>query len=125
MDTSGPTLLTGRCVTGSGVIEDGALVVDGDRIVFAGRASEVPAPWQGAPHPAGWTAGRTLLPGLIDTHCHGGAGGEFGPDPDSAALAARHHHTSGTTTLLGSLVSASRDTLVSGVGTCAAMVAAG
>jgi N-acetylglucosamine-6-phosphate deacetylase len=125
VDTGGPTLLTGRCVTGSGVVDDGALVVEGDRILFAGRASEVPAHWRGADPPAGWTGGLTLLPGLVDTHCHGGAGGEFGADHESAAVAVRHHHVNGTTTLLGSLVSASRDALVSGVGTCAAMVAAG
>ena len=58
-------------------------------------------------------------------HCHGGAGGEFGADADSAATAVRYHHESGTTTLLGSLVSASGDHLVSGVRTCAALVAAG
>ena len=52
-------------------------------------------------------AGSTLLPGLVDVHCHGGAGGEFGAAADSAATAVRHHHVSGTTTLLGSLVSAS------------------
>lgn len=119
------TLLTGRCVTGSAVIEDGAVVVDSDAILFVGPATEVPTHWRSAAVPAGWAAGRTLLPGLVDTHCHGGAGGEFGPDPESAAVAVRHHHTSGTTTLLGSLVSARPDTLVAGVGTCAALVAVG
>jgi N-acetylglucosamine-6-phosphate deacetylase len=66
-----------------------------------------------------------LLPGLVDAHCHGGAGGEFGPDPASAATAASHHHRGGTTTLLGSLVSASNDVLVAGVATCAGLVASG
>ena len=58
-------------------------------------------------------------------HCHGGAGGEFGGRPWRVATAARHHHRSGTTTLLGSLVSGSREALVAGVATCAALVAAG
>jgi len=120
-----PTLLTGRCVTASGVIDDGALVIEGDRIRFAGKASEVPSRWHGTPVPSDWAGRLTLLPGLVDAHCHGGAGGEFGAAADSAETAVRYHHASGTTTLLGSLVSNTRDALVSGVGTCAAMVAAG
>ena len=27
-------------------------------------------------------ADDVILPGLVDIHCHGGAGGEFGPDAD-------------------------------------------
>jgi len=120
-----PTLLTGRCVTASGVVDDGALVVESDRIRYAGPASEVPSRWRDAALPADWPARPTLLPGLVDIHCHGGAGGEFGADAGSATTAVRHHHTSGTTTLLASLVSNTQDALVSGVGTCAALVAAG
>ena len=118
-----PTLLTGRLVTAREVVEDGALVVDGDVIRFAGRASELPAPWQDVPV---FDAGRgrhTLLPGLVDVHCHGGAGGEFGAVADSAVTAVRHHHASGTTTMLGSLVAATPDETVAGVRTCAALVA--
>jgi len=57
--------------------------------------------------------------------CHGGAGGEFGPDAASARLALAHHHRAGTTSLLGSLVSNSHEALAGGVTTCAAMVARG
>ena len=120
-----PTLLTGRLVSAAGVVDDGALVLDGDRITFAGAASEIPARWRDLPAYDVGPGRVTLLPGLVDVHCHGGAGGEFGADADSAATAVRYHHESGTTTLLGSLVSASRDQLVSGVRTCAALVAAG
>ena len=45
-----------------------------------------------SPHRKDWRAGRTLLPGLVDIHCHGGNGGEFGPDIDSGRTAAAHHH---------------------------------
>jgi N-acetylglucosamine-6-phosphate deacetylase len=120
-----PTLLTGRLVTASTVVDDGALVVDGDVIRFAGRAAELPSPWRGLPVFAAGPGRHTLLPGLVDVHCHGGAGGEFGAAADSAATAVRHHHTSGTTTLLGSLVSATADETVAGVRTCAALVADG
>ena len=120
-----PRLLRGRLVAASGVVDDGALVVEGDGIRFAGRASELPVPWQDAPVFDAGPGRHTLLPGLVDVHCHGGAGGEFGADADSAATAVRHHHASGTTTLLGSLVSATADGLVAGVRTCAALASAG
>ena len=120
-----PTLLTGRLVTAADVVEDGALVVDGDVIRFAGRASELPTLWQDVPVFDAGSGRPTLLPGLVDVHCHGGAGGEFGAAVGSAATAVRHHHLSGTTTLLGSLVSATADEMVAGVRTCAALVADG
>jgi N-acetylglucosamine-6-phosphate deacetylase len=123
--THGRTLLTGRLVTPQAVVPDGVVVVDGDRIAFAGKASELPTQWTDAQPPVGWTGRHTLLPGLVDAHCHGGAGGEFGADAASAALAVDHHHRGGTTSLLGSLVSNSHDALVGGVATCAALVARG
>jgi N-acetylglucosamine-6-phosphate deacetylase len=123
--THGRTLLTGHLVTPQAVVPDGALVVDGDRIAFAGKASELPQQWRDAQPPVGWTGRHTLLPGLVDAHCHGGAGGEFGADAASAALAVDHHHRSGTTSLLGSLVSNGHEALVGGVATCAALVARG
>ena len=118
-------LLTGHLVTAQSVIPGGALVVEGDRIVFAGKASEIPQQWKDVVPPAGWSGRHTLLPGLVDAHCHGGAGGEFGADAVSATVAADHHHRRGTTSLLGSLVSNTHDALISGVATCAALVATG
>lgn len=58
-----------------------------------------------------------ILPGLIDLHCHGAAGGSF-PTSDSAACrtAVDFLHRSGTTTLLASLVTASAPELVRGLG---------
>ena len=121
-----PMLLTGRLVTPSSVVEAGAVVVEGDAIRYAGPASGLPAPWQDAAHQVDSGPGRrTLLPGLVDVHCHGGAGGEFGPAADSAATAVRHHHLSGTTSVVGSLVSAAAAEMVAGVRTCAALVAGG
>jgi N-acetylglucosamine-6-phosphate deacetylase len=120
-----PMRLTGRLVTASTVLEDGVLVVDGDAIRYAGPTSELPAPWRDVPVLDAGPGRRTYLPGLVDIHCHGGAGGELGAAADSAATAVRHHHVNGTTTLLASLVSASADEMVAGVGTCAALVAGG
>ena len=125
MNDDGCSLLTGRLVTPQAVVPDGVVVVDGDRIAFAGKASELPQQWGDAQPPAGWTGRHTLLPGLVDAHCHGGAGGEFGTDTGSALLAVEHHRRGGTTSLLGSLVSNSHDALTRGVATCAALVARG
>ncbi len=118
-----PTLLTGRVVTPTGVVDDGAVLVDGDRLSWVGPRSEL-AGRSGA-IPDGWADGRTLLPGLVDLHCHGGAGGEFGPDPDSARTAAAHHFRHGTTSVVGSLVSAPGRTLLEGVTACAELVTDG
>lgn len=58
-----------RIVTmrGDEVIEDGALVVDGDRIRAVGPARDVAIP-AGARRVA--LAGRTIIPGLFDEHAH-------------------------------------------------------
>ncbi len=118
-------LLSGRVVAPSGVIDDGVVITSDDRIVFVGKAAEVPAEHSAARTPHGWSPGRMLLPGLVDGHCHGGAGGEFGGDGESVLTAARHHQRSGTTSLLASLVSNTPGALTAGVTTCAALVSSG
>ena len=125
MSTNRRILLTGRLVTPLAVVPDGAVVVVDERIAFAGKASELPQQWRDVQLPDGWAGRRTLLPGLVDAHCHGGAGGEFGPDAASARVAVDHHHRGGTTSMLGSLVSNTSDAMISGVTTCAALVAQG
>ena len=58
----------GRVIVGDGrVIEDGAFLVRGERIVRVGSAAEVVAP------PAAGVvdlAGRTVMPALVNTHAH-------------------------------------------------------
>ncbi|MEO3935318.1 amidohydrolase family protein [Dermatophilaceae bacterium Soc4.6] len=114
--------LTGRVVAPDGVLEHGVVVVEGDRVLWAGVAAEVPGPLRGGRVPAGWVPGRTILPGLVDTHCHGGAGGEFGPYAEGARKAVEHHHRSGSTSVVGSLVSNTPARLLAGVATCAGLV---
>ena len=66
---TGATLFTGaRIVVGDGrAIENGAFIVEGQRISWVGPASE-------AKPPAGAArvelAGKTVIPGIIDTHTH-------------------------------------------------------
>lgn len=118
-------LLTGRLVLPGGVVEDGAVVVEGDRISYAGERRELPGMWVDLPTPDDLPEDATLLPGLVDVHCHGGAGGEFGPDADSARTAAAHHHRSGTTSVVGSLVSAPAEVLLAGAAALASLVESG
>lgn len=123
--TAPDLLLTGSVVTDGRVVADGALVVADGRIAYAGARAGVPANLAGAAEPEGWEPGRTLLPGLVDLHCHGGAGGEMGPDPSGAARAVAHHHAHGTTSVVGSLVSAPGDLMVAGTRVLADLAAQG
>lgn len=70
-------LTGGRVVTmrdgdpSGGVIEDGVVVVEGNRIRAVGRRGEVAVPAGAAVIDAG---GRTIVPGFIDVHAHGPMG---------------------------------------------------
>ncbi|TVQ89903.1 MAG: amidohydrolase [Deltaproteobacteria bacterium] len=64
----GPRILTMR---GDEVIEEGVLVVRGERIVAVGPRGSVPIP-DGAEIRD--LSGRTLIPGLVDVHAHMGYG---------------------------------------------------
>lgn len=117
-------LLTGRVVTPTGVIQDGAVTVDGDRLGWVGPRRDLPRELVRST-PNRWGSGLTILPGLVDVHCHGGGGGEVGLDVEQSRTAAAHHLRHGTTSLVGSLVSAAPRQLVAGVLTCASLVADG
>ncbi|MFI7530612.1 N-acetylglucosamine-6-phosphate deacetylase [Nocardia salmonicida] len=102
-------VLRGRLVgTAEGEIADGIVEFDDNRITWVGAVANhsdserLPAP-----------SSDLVLPGLIDLHCHGGAGFGF-PNADArgARVAAAHHRGQGTTGLLGSLVSDQPDVLV-------------
>jgi imidazolonepropionase-like amidohydrolase len=67
---AGPyALVGGRLIDGTGrpPIEDSVVVIDGDRIVFAGPRAGAPIP---AGAPAVDVAGRSIVPGLWDMHAH-------------------------------------------------------
>lgn len=111
------TVLRATVVLADRVVADGCVELDGDRIGYAGPArgaSSIDLP-----------AGTLLLPGLVDIHCHGGAGAEFGADPAASRRAAAFHHRSGSTSVVASLVSAPQPELLAGMRTCAALVGDG
>jgi N-acetylglucosamine-6-phosphate deacetylase len=116
-------VLRGRLVTGepaAGVIDDGALWLSGDRIQWCGPVSALPA---GAPDRVGRVP--VILPGLVDLHCHGGAGHTFSGDREGARAVAAHHAANGTTSLLASLVSAPSDELLGQIEALRELVADG
>lgn len=124
-------LIHGAVVTDDGIIEDGLLAVEDDRIVYAGRADHFDEPGF---EPAGMAAanvislpsGQRILPGLIDVHNHGGNGGDFpSGDEASARIAVDFLHRAGTTTLLASMVTASPEDLLKGIGVYAGLTAEG
>lgn len=66
-------LVGGRVITmeGDQVLEDGVVIVRGERLVAVGSRAEVPVP-DGADVLD--LSGRTLIPGLVDVHAHMGYG---------------------------------------------------
>ncbi|WP_421732787.1 N-acetylglucosamine-6-phosphate deacetylase [Cellulomonas sp.] len=98
-----PLVLRGRLVLPRGVLDDGVVVVDGATIVWVGPAERLPRGWV-----LPVVGDATILPGLVDLHCHGGGGASF-PDAVDAADAQRavdEHRRHGTTSLVASLVTA-------------------
>ncbi|KAA0022256.1 N-acetylglucosamine-6-phosphate deacetylase [Antrihabitans cavernicola] len=102
--------IRGRIVTPHRLIDDGVLTVSDTAITGVLSTTEwcIENPGTAVPKHSG-----TVLPGLVDVHCHGGGGYSFTTtDSAEATAAARHHHVRGTTTLLGSLVTAPAATLL-------------
>lgn len=62
------TLATLAEARGWGMIADGAIAIDGDRIVYAGAADSLPGEFAGFEKMS--LGGRLVTPGLIDCHTH-------------------------------------------------------
>lgn len=124
-------LIQGAIVTDHGVIEGGLLAIEGDRIVYAGRSDHFDEPGfdqadMNAENIISLPADQRLIPGLIDVHNHGGNGGDFpSGDEASARVAVDFLHRAGTTTLLASMVTASPEDLIRGIGVYAGMTSEG
>ena len=87
---------------------EGSILVENGRITSVSR-EEIPAPAGVAVFDA---CGRMVIPGLVDVHTHGRAGGDFGT-ADAALLSkmAESYLDSGVTTVLPTLASAPMDEL--------------
>jgi N-acetylglucosamine-6-phosphate deacetylase len=100
----GTYLIRGAVVTPAAVLAAGWVFVRGDVIAGVGDA---PPPGSDVIVDVGK---RTIVPGFVDVHVHGGAGGQAaGSDPDavsaSVATLARFHAGHGTTCLLATTMS--------------------
>ncbi|GIG22316.1 N-acetylglucosamine-6-phosphate deacetylase [Cellulomonas chitinilytica] len=105
------SLVRGRVVTPSRVLDDGVVVVEQGVLTWVGPAEHLPEHWGPAPA-AEPTA--SVLPGLVDLHCHGGGGASFpdATDAETVRRAVDEHRRHGTTSLVASLVTAPRDVLL-------------
>lgn len=118
-----PVLVRGRLVTPVEEVADGVVVMEASTIVYVGSADEWRQrhPRVALPQPTG-----TVLPGLVDIHCHGGGGEAVTTTiADEARAVAAHHARHGTTSLLASLVTAAPDVLLDQVRALAPLVVAG
>lgn len=120
--TEPPVLMRARLVLPDRMIENGqVLVVDGrlaevgparpDNNVDVGEVLRLP--------------GLTVLPGLVDLHCHGGGGASFADSEEQAVRAAEEHLRGGTTSVMASLVSAPLPQLEAQLARLAALAAVG
>lgn len=103
----------GRLVLESSIIEDGVVVIDSDRITHVIDVEAPATDDERSIVESTEPTGVTILPGLVDVHCHGG-GGESFPNartPEQAFVAVMEHRRHGTTSLVASLVTADADTL--------------
>ena len=110
------TLRCQRLVTPTGVLEPGDMTLRDEDITGVG--------------PAGGSAGDVLdgwvVPGFVDTHCHGGGGFDYATtDPDAALAARRFHRAHGTTTTFASLVTAEVEVIMEQIATLTPLVRAG
>ncbi|MCY9663573.1 N-acetylglucosamine-6-phosphate deacetylase [Paenibacillus alginolyticus] len=101
-----------KIVTEQGIIEQGILHVKDGFIAFVGEMSQ----WD--PSNAGSAAkffdahGSWLLPGFIDVHVHGGYGADFmDSNPETLDIITRFHALHGTTSMLATTMTATRDAI--------------
>jgi N-acetylglucosamine-6-phosphate deacetylase len=112
-------------VTGTGVVSDGCIAVDGDTIVAVGPNAACAGP----PEREGeiiHLADHWVLPGFVDLHCHGGGGGSYAVgDAESALRAHEFHRSRGTTTSMASMVTTSVERLSRDIAVMAELVEEG
>ncbi len=95
-------------VPGDVLVEDGCIVA-----VSAGESLSLPDDPATAAYDA---AGRLLIPGLVDVHTHGRAGGDWGCiEGEQLIRTAQSYLASGVTTVLPTLASAPMEDLVAAV----------
>ena len=91
------TITNARIVTTDGIIWDGVVLIENDRIAAVGKKTEIEIPSDAEIIDAG---GAYVGPGFVDIHVHGGGGFHFEENP---VIAAEHFLKHGETTVLATL----------------------
>ena len=98
--------ITSNIVTPDGVLTNGALTVNDEGLIGEITERRSSAPRSGDIDAAGFLA----LPGFIDLHVHGGGGADFmHGTPEATRQVARTHARFGTTGMLATTITASRE----------------
>ena len=98
--------IVGDIVTPDGVLSHGALTVGDDGLIAEVGPQRTSSPRSGDIEASGWL----VLPGFVDVHVHGGGGADFMHGTEEAVRqVARTHARFGTTSLLATTLTASRD----------------
>ncbi|WP_454193861.1 N-acetylglucosamine-6-phosphate deacetylase [Paenibacillus sp. Marseille-Q7038] len=107
---NGLTTIYGNVVMKDEVLEQGAVIVRNDKIVYAGPASEIPHRWMDEQGEVIQGNDGYIVPGFIDVHVHGGGGEDF-MDSSKEVLdtITSYHASQGTTTMLATTMTAPKE----------------
>lgn len=104
-------LFYGQVLTSERKIQRGVIAIQGDKIVYAGSQSQLPASCSSWPTAAHEPDGL-FIPGFVDVHVHGGAGHDFmNSTRDSLDAITRFHSSQGTTTMLATTMTAPKSAI--------------
>ena len=114
--------ITGEIVTPDGVLSGGALTIDDSGTIAEVAASRTSSPRSGDLEAADFL----VLPGFVDVHVHGGGGADFmHGTADAARQIARTHARFGTTSLLATTLTASREATDAAISAVRSVIEAG
>ncbi|MDZ4821795.1 MAG: amidohydrolase family protein [Planctomycetota bacterium] len=103
----------GNVILPNELLPDGVVVVEDDRIVAVGPASEIAQPADAADVTLIDAADGYISPGFVDIHLHGGAGSDYmDGTPEAVRTANRAHARHGTTTVLPTTTTGTADQLI-------------
>ncbi|WP_435924352.1 N-acetylglucosamine-6-phosphate deacetylase [Paenibacillus sp. DYY-L-2] len=99
-------------VTPRGIIQDGAVLVQGGIITYVGSPSGALAEGSGADYETVDAGGAYVLPGFIDIHVHGGMMEDFSaPGKDAFDAITKLHCSQGTTSMLATTMTMPKETI--------------
>ena len=106
----GLTTIFGNVVMKDHVLEQGAVIIQKDKIVYAGPASDIPQRWTEEQGEIIQGNDGYIVPGFIDIHVHGGGGEDF-MDSSKEVLdtITSYHASQGTTTMLATTMTAPKE----------------